>query len=141
MEVAIMTQRSEFDDIRAHITAEGTHSGDLLRIARELLDDLEQVRMREATLRTYYLALLTASRASVAAQAAGSDEPLLFVMHELAKHGQLPTGEEVSRILADATAAQALLASMGETPAPPRRTGPSSSRLRRCVGMSRSLPH
>ncbi len=52
-----MTQRSEFDDIRAHITAEARHAGDLLRIARELLDDLEQARMREASLRNYYLAL------------------------------------------------------------------------------------
>ncbi|WP_214110572.1 hypothetical protein [Acrocarpospora catenulata] len=137
-----MTQRSEFDDIRAHLAAEAAHAGDLLRIARELLDDLEQVRMREATLRTYYLALLTASRASVAAQQTGAENPLLFVIHELAKHGQLPSGEEVGRILSDAKAAQELLAAIGETPVPPRRRGgPASSRLRRCVGISRSLPH
>ncbi|MFC7647937.1 hypothetical protein ACFQX6_51240 [Streptosporangium lutulentum] len=62
--------RSEFDDIRAHIDAEADHPGDLLRVARSLLNDLEDARMREATLRAYYLRLLTAARATVAAKTA-----------------------------------------------------------------------
>lgn len=137
-----MTQRSEFDDIRAHITAEAGHAGDLLRIARELLDDLEQARMREASLRNYYLALLTASRATVAANAAGDAEPLTFLEHELAKNGQLPVGEEAARVLADAKTAQALVAALDEQPVrEPRRMAPASSRLRRCVSVHRSLPH
>ncbi|GAB1821418.1 hypothetical protein [Herbidospora sp. RD11066] len=136
-----MTQRSEFDDIRAHITAEAGHAGDLLRIARELLDDLEQARMREASLRNYYLALLTASRATVAAAAAGDAEPLTFLEHELAKNGQLPVGEEAARVLADAKTAQALVAALDQPVREPRRMGPASSRLRRCVSVHRSLPH
>lgn len=129
--------RSEFDDIRAHITAESAHAGDLLQVARELLDDLEQVRMREATLRSYYLGLLTAARATVAAEEAGDPAPLTFLAHELGKHGQLPSGEEVQRILSDARTAHALLPSMDDTP--PRRSTPSG-RILRCMGVSRTLP-
>lgn len=128
--------RSEFDDIRAHITAEADHPGDLLRIARTLLDDLEQVRAREALLRSHYLRLLTAARASVAAEQAGDPEPLVFVRHELAARGQLPADDEQAhRVLADARTAMALLAAADQEPR--RRTGP---RLRRCIGTSRSLP-
>lgn len=128
--------RSEFDDIRAHITAEADHAGDLLRIARSLLDDLEQVRMRESLLRTHYLRLLTAARASVAAERDGDPEPLTFVKHELARRGQLPAeGEQAQRVLADARTAMALLASLEQ--APRRRTAPS---LRRCIVTSRSFP-
>ncbi|MEZ0076688.1 hypothetical protein [Planotetraspora sp. GP83] len=128
--------RSEFDDIRAHIAAEAGHAGDLFQIAQELLDDLEQVRIREATLRSYYLGLLTAARATVAADIAGDAEPLTFLVHELAKHGQLPEGEQVQRILSDARTAQALLAYMEEQA--PRRSSPGS-RARRCGGVSRTL--
>jgi len=129
--------RSEFDDIRAHITAEADHAGDLLRIARTLLDDLEQVRTREALLRSHYLGLLTAARASVAAERAGDPDPLVFVRHELAKRDQLPADDEQAhRILADARTAMAFVASLEQTP-PRRRTGPS---LRRCVVTRRTLP-
>ncbi|MFO7251507.1 MAG: hypothetical protein DIU60_012220, partial [Actinomycetes bacterium] len=127
--------RSEFDDIRAHITAETDHAGDLVRIARNLLDDLEQVRTREALLRSHYLGLLTAARASVAAERAGDPDPLVFLRHELDRRGQLPADDEqAQRILADAKAAMTMVAELDQ--APRRRTGP---RLRRCIGMSRSL--
>ncbi|GAA3474138.1 hypothetical protein [Nonomuraea roseola] len=129
--------RSEFDDIRAAIADETNHAGELLRIASDLLDDLEQVRMREAALRTYYLRLLTAARATAAAEAAGAPEPLVFLRHELAEHGQLPADDEsVQRILSDARTAAALLAALDQ-PTVPKRTG---LRLRRCVGSSRTLP-
>lgn len=131
--------RSEFDDIRAHLADATTHAGDLLRIARTLLDDLEQARMREAALRTYYLRLLTAARATTAAECAGAPDPLVFLRHELAERGQLPAdGEAVQRILSDARTAAALLACLEQQQAtPPRRT---SLRMRRCVGTSRTLP-
>ncbi|MET8867999.1 hypothetical protein ABZW11_34140 [Nonomuraea sp. NPDC004580] len=103
--------RSEFDDIRAFLADEATHADDLLRIARTLIDDLEHAQLREAVLRTHYLRLLTAARATVAADIVGSPDPLGFVRHELAERGQLPEdGEAVHRILADARAAAALLA-------------------------------
>jgi hypothetical protein len=137
VEVAIMT-RSEFDDIRAHIAAEADHASDLLGIARTLLDDLEQAHMREAALRSQYLSLLTAARATVAAEATGYAEPLTFLKHELDKRGQLPVGDEmVHRILADARTAAELLACVEETP--PRSV--SRGRVRRCGGISRRLPH
>ncbi|GAA3442058.1 hypothetical protein [Planomonospora venezuelensis] len=130
--------RSEFDDIRAHIAAEADHPGDLLRVARSLLDDLEAARMREATLRAYYLRLLTAARATVAAETAGYPEPLTFLTDELAKRGQLPAGDdEVNRILADAHTAAALIACLEQTPA---RTAGNGPRVRRCLGTSRTLP-
>ncbi|WP_055480799.1 hypothetical protein [Sphaerimonospora mesophila] len=128
--------RSEFDDIRAHIAAEGRRpGGDLLQLAGELLDDLEQVRTREAMLRSYYLRLLTAARATVAAEAAGDPAPLTFLMHELAKHGQLPTEEQVEHVLADAGRTQALMPSLDE----PARRGPRQAAGRYCTGMSRKL--
>ncbi|MEV5414181.1 hypothetical protein AB0K60_35770 [Thermopolyspora sp. NPDC052614] len=128
--------RSEFDDIRAHITAEADRPGDLLEIAHSLLDDLEQVRRREALLRSHYLRLLTAARASVAAERNGDPDPLVFLKHELGRRGQLPAeGEQAHRVLADACTAMALMASLEQTPR--RRTAPS---LRRCIGPSRSLP-
>ncbi|WP_068929161.1 hypothetical protein [Planobispora rosea] len=141
--------RSEFDDIRAHIAAEADHPGDLLRVARSLLDDLESARMREATLRTYYLRLLTAARATVAAEAAGYPAPLTFLTEELNKRGQLPaTEEEVNRILADAHTAAALLASLERAPEEPvglektsvRAVAGNGPRVRRCSGTSRTLP-
>lgn len=128
--------RSEFDDIRAHIAAEGRRpGGDLLQLATELLDDLEQVRMRETMLRSYYLRLLTAARATVAAEAAGDPAPLTFLTHELAKHGQLPTGEQVQQVLADAGRTQSLVPSLDE----PARRGPRQAAIRYCTGMSRRL--
>ncbi len=140
VEVAIMT-RSEFDDIRAHLAAEADHASDLLRIARNLLDDLEQAHMREAVLRSRYLGLLTAARASVAAESAGYVKPLMFVEHELDRHGQLPTGDEtVHRILADAQTAAALAARIEVDEVPPRRGSPRS-RAGRCGGLSRRLAH
>jgi hypothetical protein len=128
--------RSEFDDIRAHIAAEAARPGDLLQLAHELLDDLEQVRMREAILRSYYLELLTAARATMAAQAAGDPAPLTFLQHELAKHGQLPTEDQVQRILSDALTAQTLLTSLDDPL--PRRTA-RAGRATRCGGVSRTL--
>ncbi|MBB2913578.1 hypothetical protein FHS43_004882 [Streptosporangium becharense] len=133
--------RSEYDDIRAHIDAEADCPGDLLRVARSLLSDLEDARMREATLRAYYLRLLTAARATVAADTAGYPAPLTFLTEELAKRGQLPsTEDEVNRILADARTAAALLAALERNP---RATTPAAGggvRARRCAGTSRSLP-
>ncbi|MEU7901000.1 hypothetical protein AB0B45_50280 [Nonomuraea sp. NPDC049152] len=129
--------RSEFDDIRAAIADESNRVSDLLRIASTLLDDLEHVRMREAALRSYYLRLVTAARATVAAESAGAPEPLVFLKHELDERGQLPTDDEtVQRILSDARAAAALLVALDQ-PVVPKRTG---LRLRRCVGTSRTLP-
>src|SRR5687767_8651644 len=130
--------RSEFDDIRAYLSDEANQAGDLVRIARSLLDDLELVRRREAALRTYYLRLLTAARATVAAEAVGDAEPLTFLRHELAERGQLPAdGEAVQRVLADARTAAHLLAYLEQT-SPLAR--PGGNRLRRCVGTSRTLP-
>ncbi len=69
---------------------------------------------------------MTASRATVAADAAGDAEPLTFLEHELAKNGQLPVGEEAARVLADAKTAQALVAALDEQPVrEPRRMGPA----------------
>ncbi|MFC4062741.1 hypothetical protein ACFOWE_30990 [Planomonospora corallina] len=130
--------RSEFDDIRAHLAAEADHPDDLLLLARSLLDDLETARMREATLRSYYLRLLTAARATVAAETAGHPEPLAFLVDELGKRGQLPAGEEeVNQVLADARTAAALVAALEQ--APVRRSG-TGARVRRCAGTSRTLP-
>ncbi|MDX3109009.1 hypothetical protein [Nonomuraea angiospora] len=130
--------RSEFDDIRAFLADEATHAGDLLRIARTLIDDLEHARMREAVLRTHYLRLLTAARATVAADLADAPDPMAFVKHELSERGQMPAdGEAVQRILADARTAALLLACLEESV--PQR--PREMRLRRCVGMRRALPH
>ncbi|MDH2429787.1 hypothetical protein [Sphaerisporangium sp. TRM90804] len=129
--------RSEFDDIRAHIAAEESDSDDLLQIARSLLDDLEQARLREATLRASYLGLLTAARASVASEDAGDPNPLTFVRHELDRRGQLPSGEQDAlRILADARTAALLIAHL-EEPSPVRPR--PSARMRRCVGTGRRL--
>ncbi|MET7328822.1 hypothetical protein [Nonomuraea sp. NPDC005650] len=129
--------RSEFDDIRAFLADEATHAGDLLRIARTLIDDLEHARMREAVLRTHYLRLLTAARATVAADLADAPDPMAFLTHELSERGQLPEdGEAVQRILSDARTAAALLACLEESV--PQR--PRGMRLRRCVGMGRALP-
>jgi hypothetical protein len=137
VEVVIMT-RSEFDDIRAHIAAEEADSGDLLQIARSLLDDLEQARLREATLRAHYLGLLTAARATVASEAAGDPSPLTFLWHELGRRGQLPScDEDAMRILSDARMAEELLARL-EAPPPSRPR--TSARMRRCAGASRRLP-
>ncbi|GLW97808.1 hypothetical protein [Microtetraspora sp. NBRC 16547] len=131
--------RSEFDDIRAHIGAGAQHAADLLEIASELLDDLEQARVREATLRSYYLSLLTAARATVAASNAGDPAPMTFLLHELAKHGQLPADDaEAQRILSDAKTAQSLIPRIDDEP-PARRPRPGS-RARSCVGLSRTLP-
>ncbi|KAB8183295.1 hypothetical protein FH608_049090 [Nonomuraea phyllanthi] len=147
--------RSEFDDIRAFLADEGTHAGDLLRMAGNLIDDLEHARMREAVLRTHYLRLLTAARATAAADTVGAPDPLAFLRHELAEHGQLPEdGEAVQRILADAQTAATLLAHLEAVSPPdggssleadcaleddaPKR--PRSVRLRRCVGTRRTLP-
>jgi hypothetical protein len=129
--------RSEFDDIRAFLADEATHAGDLLHIARTLIDDLEHARMSEAVLRTHYLRLLTAARATVAADRVGAPEPMGYIKHELAERGQLPEdGEAAQRVLSDAQAAAALLACLeGDTSPRPRRM-----RLRRCVGTGRSLP-
>jgi hypothetical protein len=132
--------RSEFDDIRAFLADPATHAGDLLGVARSLIDDLEQARTREAVLRTHYLRLLTAARATVAADSVGAPDALAFLTHELAERGQLPEdGEAVQRILGDARTAAALLASLEEQQQPPVRA--RGMRLRRCVGAHRTLPH
>lgn len=109
--------RSEFDDIRAFLADKTTHLGDLLGIARTLIDDLEHARLREASLRNDYLRLLTAARATVAADIAGEPDPLAFIRHELAERGQLPEDDEaVQHILADARAAAALRAYLESRP-------------------------
>ncbi|MEU4576858.1 hypothetical protein ACBI99_29495 [Nonomuraea sp. ATR24] len=130
--------RSEFDDIRAFLADDATQPEDLLRIARTLVDDLEHARMREAVMRTHYLRLLTAARATVAADSVGAPEPMAFLTHELGEHGQLPAnGEAVQRILSDARTAAALLACLEQHARPRPRAG---IRLRRCVGSVRTLP-
>ncbi|MEV0591468.1 hypothetical protein [Nonomuraea cavernae] len=129
--------RSEFDDIRAYLADEATHAGDLLRVARTLIDDLEHARMREAVLRTHYLRLLTAARATVAADIANAPDPLAFIKHELAEREQLPSdGEAVQRILSDARTAAALLACLEQK----ETIRPRGMRSRRCVGAGRRLP-
>lgn len=132
--------RSEFDDIRAFLADPATHAGDLLAVARTLIDDLEHARMREAVLRTHYLRLLTAARATVAADLVGASDPLAFLTRELAERGQLPEdGEAVQRILSDARTAEALLKCLEEQQQqPPARS--RGLRLRRCVGSHRTLP-
>lgn len=127
--------RSEFDDIRAHITAEPPRPSELLELAHSLLDDLEQLRTREAILRSHYLALLTAARATLAADATGHPAALTFLQHELAEHGQLPDGEQAQRILSDAVAAQSMLAHLDEPE--PRRSRAARGPI--CGGVSRSL--
>jgi hypothetical protein len=130
--------RSEFDDIRAHIAAEEGDSDDLLQIARTLLDDLEQARLREATLRAHYLGLLTAARATLSSDTVGDPDPLTFLRHELGKKGQLPAGDEDAvRILSDARMAETLLALLEDAPPSRPRT---SARMRRCAGTGRRLP-
>lgn len=129
--------RSEFDDIRAHIAAEEGDSDDLVQIARTLLDDLEQARLREAMLRARYLGLLTAARATVASDSVGDPSPLTFLRHELGKRHQLPVnGEDAARILADARMAESLLAHLDGEPPSGLRTG---SRMRHCSGPGRKL--
>ncbi|MBB4918098.1 hypothetical protein [Streptosporangium saharense] len=131
--------RSEFDDIRAHIDAEADHPGDLLRVARSLLSDLEDAQAREAMLRAQHLRLLTAARAAAAAEAAGSANPLSFITEELARQGQLPATEvEVDQILLDVRTATTLLARLEQSPTPV--TTGSGPRVRRCAGTSRSFP-
>ncbi|GGT28195.1 hypothetical protein ACFFV7_33095 [Nonomuraea spiralis] len=134
--------RSEFDDIRAFLADPATHAGDLLRVARTLTDDLEHARIREAVLRTHYLRLLTAARATVAADMAGAADPLAFVTHELAERGQLPEdAEAVQRILSDARTAEALHACLQEEQQQPQPVvRMRGMRLRRCVGAHRTLP-
>ncbi len=130
--------RSEFDDIRAHIDAEADHPGDLLKVAKSLLSDLEDARMREAMLRAQHLRLLTAARAAAAAETAGYPDPMAFLTEELARQGQLPVDEdEVNQILVDARTATALLARLEQTPTITPGGGP---RVRRCVGTSRGFP-
>lgn len=130
--------RSEFDDIRAFLADGATDAGDLLRIARLLVDDLEYARTREAVLRTHYLRLLTAARATMASEYTGAPDPLAFLRHELSEHGQLPEpGATAQRILADARAAAALLACLEKRPAKARTRG---LRLRRCIGPARTTP-
>ncbi|MEU7831874.1 hypothetical protein [Nonomuraea sp. NPDC049129] len=95
--------------------------------------------MREAVLRTYYLRLLTAARATVAAETVGAPDPLAFIKHELAERGQLPEdGEAVQRILSDARTAAALLTCLEQQQ--PAQVRPRGMRLRRCVGTARTLP-
>ncbi|MFD0884068.1 hypothetical protein ACFQ08_05800 [Streptosporangium algeriense] len=131
--------RSEFDDIRAHIDAEADHPGDLLRVARSLLSDLEDARMREAMLRAEHLRLLTAARATAAAEAAGCPDSLSYITEELARQGQLPVTEaEVDQILRDVRTATTLLARLEQVPAPVTTGG--GPRVRRCAGTSRTLP-
>ncbi|MEO3814711.1 hypothetical protein ABGB17_37425 [Sphaerisporangium sp. B11E5] len=128
--------RSEFDDIRAHIAADEGDSDGLLVLARTLLDDLEQARLREATLRARYLELLTAARATIASDIVGDPNPLTFLRHELGRRGQLPAADEdVMRILSDARTAAELIAHLAE---PPARSRPST-RMRRCIGPTRRL--
>lgn len=130
--------RSEFDDIRGFLADPSTRAGDLRDVARTLVDDLEQSRIREAVLRTHYLRLLTAARATVAAEYAGAPDPMTFVRHELGERGQLPgPGEAVHRVLSDAQAAAALLACLTERQTKPRPRG--TVRLRRCIGPARTL--
>ncbi|PZG10751.1 hypothetical protein [Nonomuraea aridisoli] len=130
--------RSEFDDIRAFLADDTAEAGDVLAVARTLVDDLEHSHLREAILRTHYLRLLTAARATMAAELLGAPDPLAFVRHELSTRGQLPEdGETAERILSDARAAAELLASLEN---PPQRR-PRELRLRRCVSTGRRLPH
>ncbi|QYC44788.1 hypothetical protein Nocox_36160 [Nonomuraea coxensis DSM 45129] len=131
--------RSEFDDIRAFLADEGTSAGDRLGVAMTLIDDLEYAHTREAVQRSRYLQVLTAARASAAAELAGEPDPLSFVRDELARRGELPQDdEEVRRILDDARTAGALRAYMegGVDPVQPSPRGP---RLRRCAGARRTL--
>jgi hypothetical protein len=63
-----------------------------------------------AQLRAAYMELLTAARASVAAQREGRHDPLIFVRHVLDAHGQTPAvGVSTSQALAAARDVLALV--------------------------------
>ncbi len=105
--------RSDLDALQDRI-ADEVEPVELAELAFLLLHELETVRIREGTLRGAYTRLLAAARASVAAATRGEPSPLLYVAHELDRHGQLPpTGAEPARLLADAagTATLARIAS------------------------------
>jgi hypothetical protein len=103
-----MMARTDLDELRDRI-ADEVEPIELAELAWLLLHELESARMREGTLRAAYAGLLAAARASVAAAARGELSPLVYVAHELDRHGQLPPPEaEPGRILADAAGTVAL---------------------------------
>ncbi|RJL22482.1 hypothetical protein D5H75_35220 [Bailinhaonella thermotolerans] len=108
-----MMSRSEIDLIRVRAAAVDTSGADvaaLLDDVAALVGELEAARLRECTMRANYLALLTAARATAAAEMRGEPVPMTFLTHELARHGQLPRdGEDARRVLADARTASALV--------------------------------
>lgn len=108
-----MMTRSDLDVIRASV-ADAAHlpPGELAGLAEALLGELERSRMRETRLRLAYANLLAAARATVAAavEDGGDGDPLVFLVHELDEHGQLPpAGQPARRVLADAEALRPVL--------------------------------
>lgn len=111
-----MMTRSQLDVIRTQVadaTADtaGTAAGETAGLAELLLGELERSRMRETDLRLAYANLLAAARAAVAAADDGGDgDPLVFLVHELEEHGQLPPpGKPARQVLADAAALRPVL--------------------------------
>lgn len=116
-----MMSRQQVADLRedaqaAHLISD---ADELAAIVATLLGELDGARQREQIVRGEYGALLTAARATIAADAGGEAAPLTYLRWELARHGQLPAGQvSPVRVLADAVTTQALVEHLTEHNAP-----------------------
>lgn len=119
-----MMSRSELDTIRTRLADAAHLDGDTAHeMALELHAELERSRMREALQRAEHADLLAAARATIAA--GDGQDHLIFLRHELDRHGQLPdAGQTPAQILADAAAVRPRLAGQPTEDAP----GPSEWR-------------
>lgn len=116
-----MMSRQQVADLREHALAARliSDADELAAIVAILLGELDGARQREQIVRGEYGALLTAARATIAADQSGEAAPLTHLRWELARHGQLPTGQTSPvRVLADAATTQALVEHLTEH-APP----------------------
>ncbi|GIH89915.1 hypothetical protein Psi01_05450 [Planobispora siamensis] len=107
-----MMSRRCIDALRTHAQAAYLidDAGELAGIVTELVAELQGSRIREGLIRSEYLALLTAARATIAAERCHQAAPLTFLHWELERHGQLPGDHDTAtRVLADAKAAQILM--------------------------------
>ncbi|MFI6325094.1 hypothetical protein ACIBG8_46790 [Nonomuraea sp. NPDC050556] len=112
-----MMPRQQVADLREH--AQAAHlisdADELATIVTTLLSELDGARQREQIVRGEYGALLTAARATIAADQSSEAEPLTHLRWELARHGQLPTGQtSPMRVLADAATTQTLVEHLTE---------------------------
>ncbi|MEV4161443.1 hypothetical protein [Nonomuraea dietziae] len=107
-----MMSSEHLQQLREHAQAAHLlHDADeLAAVVTELAAEVQAGRVREGLLRSDYGALLTAARASIAAEQCGEAAPLTFLRWELARHGQLPADHtSARRVLADASATLALV--------------------------------